>query len=61
MKLCTCDYCRYIFRYPVIPVRCPDCGKRNIRPADKQEIAAYRRDQTLLAEEIRMGLYKAAG
>ena len=60
MKLCTCDHCRYIFRYPIIPVRCPDCGKRNVRPANEQETDAWRHDQAVLAEEIRLGLYKAA-
>lgn len=60
MKLYTCKSCRYIFRYPVIAVRCPDCGNRNVRPADKAETETYRRDQAVLAEEIRLGLYKAA-
>ena len=59
MKLYTCESCRYIFRYPVIAVRCPDCGKRMIRTANEREINTYRHDQIILAEEIRMGLYKA--
>ena len=60
MKLYTCESCRYIFRYPVIAVRCPDCGKMKIRTANEREMNTYRRDQMILAEEIRMGLYKAA-
>ena len=60
MKLYTCESCRYIFRYLVIAVRCPDCGKRMIRTANEREINTYRHDQIILAEEIRMGLYKAA-
>ena len=28
MKICTCEHCRYTFRYPLIPLMCPDCGKK---------------------------------
>lgn len=60
MNLYTCKNCRYIFRYPVTAVRCPDCGNRNVRPASEAEKETYRRDQVILAEEIRVGLYKVA-
>ena len=59
MIICKCDSCRYTFRYPILPITCPDCGKRNVRRADKIEIKSYWQDQALIAEEIRAGLYAA--
>jgi len=61
MKICKCESCRYIFRYPVIPSGCPDCGQRRVRAANIQEIRSYLSDQKILREEIRKGLYAAAG
>jgi len=60
MKICKCDSCRYTFRYPILPAFCPDCGKQDVRPADKMEIKTYWCDQAMLAEEIRAGLYAAS-
>ena len=60
MKICTCETCRYIFRYPIIPSRCPDCGKDRVRRATSSEVSAFRADQKILAEEIRAGLYGTA-
>jgi len=57
MKTCTCESCRYIFRYPLIPLTCPDCGRKAVRLANRKEIKAYRIEQIILAEEIRAGLY----
>ena len=57
MRLCTCEACRYIFRYPLIPPRCPDCGKGPVREAAEREIAQYQREQKILEEEIRAGLW----
>ena len=61
MKIYTCDYCRYIFRSTDISPACPDCGKRAIRYATKNEEKNYWRDQKILADEIRKGLYAAFG
>ena len=69
MKICTCESCHYTFRYPSraretraflsLPPSCPDCGRKNVRPATKEEIREFHRMQAILAEEIRMGLYAA--
>lgn len=59
MKLCTCDKCKYTFRYPLIPQYCPDCGSHSVRPANEKEKQDYHRNQRILSEEIRMGLYAA--
>ena len=59
MIICKCDSCRYIFRCPIFPVSCPDCGKRNVRKAEKIEVKSYWQDQALIAGEIRAGLYAA--
>ena len=48
---------RYTFRYPVMPVICPDCGKQEVRAANGKERKIYWHDQVLLAREIRAGLY----
>lgn len=61
MKICICESCHYTFRYPILPPSCPDCGKENIRHANKDEIKEFHRMQRILAEEIRMGLYAATG
>lgn len=57
----TCDHCRYTFSAPILPSRCPDCGKqvidRNgtsepvIRPASDDEIEWYRRIRKEIDEE----------
>ena len=60
MKICTCEACRYTFRYPLIPPRCPDCGHGKVREANRNEIKEYHRLQKILAEEIRLGIYGAA-
>ena len=58
MRICTCENgnCRYVFRYPLLPPSCPDCGKRTVRPANKAEITRYLREQKILREEITSGL-----
>ena len=43
-----------------MPSRCPDCGKKNVRPATEKEVKLFLREQAITAEEIRMGLYGAA-
>ena len=60
MKICTCEYCRYTFRYPMLPVSCPDCGRKKVRPASEKEVLRYWTEQQILADEIRTGLYTAA-
>ena len=57
MKICTCESCRYTFRYPLVPPTCPDCGQKTVRKATEHEIEDYHRMQRILAEEIRLGLY----
>ena len=61
MIICTCDKCKYTFRYPLLPPACPDCGTKAVRPANEQEKKEYRKNQRILAKEIRSGLYAAAG
>ena len=61
MKLCTCEKCRYTFLYPLLPLSCPDCGSHSVRIANDQEKKEYHRNQKILAQEIRMGLYAATG
>lgn len=60
MKICTCEHCRYTFRYPLLPVRCPDCGNKKVRPASEKEVQRYRVEQKIIADEIRTGLYGEA-
>ena len=60
MKICKCEACRYVFRYPLIPAGCPDCGQRTVRAADEKEVKTYWEDQKILQEEIQRGLYAAA-
>ena len=57
MKLYTCDHCRYIFRYPLKPQACPDCGREAVRQATPKETEDYDTMQIILQEEIRSGLY----
>lgn len=59
MKICTCEKCRYTFRYPLLPPACPDCGSHSVRQATEQEKKEFHRNQKILAQEIRMGLYAA--
>ncbi len=40
---------------------CPDCGRKEVRIANKDEVKEFHRLQAILAEEIRTGLYPAAG
>ena len=59
MKICTCEKCRYTFRYPLIPELCPDCGAKKVRQATPAEIKDFYDMQKLLEEEIRDGLWTA--
>lgn len=61
MKICICTKCHYAFLYPLLPSQCPDCGSHTVRPANEQEKKDYHRDQKILREEIKAGLYAAAG
>ena len=58
-RICTCESCRYTFRYPIFPTACPDCGKKTVRTATDQEIEEYYKNQLILEREIREGLYPA--
>ena len=57
MKICTCENCHFTFRYPLLPLACPDCGKDAVRLATEKEVADYWRMQEIIKEEIRLGLY----
>ena len=61
MKICICENCHYTFRYPLLPPSCPDCGRKNVRIANDDEVNEFHRMQASLAEEIRTGLYPATG
>ena len=61
MKICICESCHYTFRYPLLPSSCPDCGRKDVRIANEDEVKEFHRLQAILAEEIRTGLYPAAG
>ena len=37
----TCDACRYIFEAMRGCKQCPDCGKRQVRPASEDEHREY--------------------
>ena len=37
----TCDACRYIFEATDGCNQCPDCGKRQVRPANEDERKEY--------------------
>ena len=43
------------------PQFCPDCGKEAVRNATEAEVRVFHRDQRILAEELRMGLYATTG
>ena len=60
MKICTCEACRYTFRYPIIPLRCPDCGKEAVREAAAKEIRQFHIEQEILRKEVQLGIYAAA-
>ena len=57
MKICTCENCRYTFRYPLLPASCPDCGKEPVRIATCSEAMDFCRLEAIVSEEIRAGLY----
>jgi Zn finger protein HypA/HybF involved in hydrogenase expression len=57
MKICTCENCRFTFRYPVLPLACPDCGQDAVRLATENELSDYYKMQEIIKEEIRLGLY----
>ena len=58
MKICTCENCRFTFSYPILPLACPDCGKKDsVRLATEKEQADYYKMQEIIKEEIRLGLY----
>ena len=38
---CEMRVCRFLFECEEKPERCPDCGKKNIRPANAKEKAEY--------------------
>ncbi len=61
MKIYRCENCRYTFLYPLKPRFCPDCGSQTIRNATEGEKKECHREQQVLAEEIRLGLYASAG
>lgn len=42
-EIYVCDSCHYLFEADEDIDRCPDCGKRNIRPANEQEREEYRK------------------
>ncbi len=54
--LCACCHreCYYIFiaEGKQVPDRCPDCGKRTVRPATPEEAAWFAREH---GEESRAG------
>lgn len=41
MKYFTCKKCRYTFCMNVECEQCPDCGKKDVRPATESEIQEY--------------------
>lgn len=63
--ICHCDACNYTFEASVlhskydVPGRCPDCGKKTVgknvpavRPATKDEVTEYEREQKIVMEEM---------
>ena len=60
MKICTCEACRYTFRYPIVPLRCPDCGKDAIRESSAKEIRQFHIEQEIIRKEVQLGIYAAA-
>ena len=38
---CETKDCRFLFECEEEPERCPDCGKKNIHPANAKEKAEY--------------------
>ena len=39
--LFACDQCYFLFEAEKQPERCPDCGKKAVRPADEREQDEY--------------------
>ena len=60
MKICTCEACRYTFRYPIVPLRCPDCGKDAVRESSAKEIRQFHIEQEIVRKEIQLEIYAAA-
>ena len=61
MRIYKCESCRYVFMHPLLPSSCPDCGKQSIRIATENERQDFHRNQKILAEEIRLGIYAVSG
>ena len=60
MRICTCEACRYIFRSPIVLLRCPDCGKDAVREAAAKEIRQFHIKQEIIRKEVQLGIYAAA-
>ena len=60
MKICTCEACRYTFRYPIVPLCCSDCGKDAIRESSAKEIRQFHIEQEIVRKEVQLGIYAAA-
>ncbi len=60
MKYCTCESCRFTFRYPILPPACIDCGEGPVRNATDEEIEDYHRKQKILQAKIMSSLYAGA-
>ena len=53
---CQTKCCHFLFQGSGRTTVCPDCGKNNIRPATREERAAYFRQRTeTLVHERRSG------
>ena len=37
----ACDRCHFVFERKTIPDACPDCGSKQIRTANSEEIRQY--------------------
>ena len=35
--ICTCENCKYTFSADYLPLTCPDCGSKKVRPATQVE------------------------
>ena len=60
MRICTCEACHYTFRYPIVPLRCPDCGKDAVREAAAKEIRQFHIEQEIIRKEVQLGIYAVA-
>ena len=56
MRICTCEACRYTFWYPIVPLRCPDCGKEAVRESSSKEIRQFHIEQEIVRKEIQLGI-----